>query len=328
MTISLNINQLMKKGGESTHIIYHRADNDGMCSGAIVRYYCEEKGISPNMIPMDYGDSFEPLNDIVEGDTIYIVDFSLPINIMEKFNKFNTLIWYDHHESAILEMKGLDIQGVRNQEMAACGICYDKLLKNTLVHENADKVTEIVDILSDYDNWNVEKHGEETYKNVHTALNRYLSTVKRQPNTDDGYLFWKTLLETSKINGYDLNNVLTQGRLILKFSDNVNANTMNYNSFVAIMPSEYTQGLGDLRCLCCNGVHGSQAFESKYNPNLHDMMFAFGYTNEKVYSISLYGTGSRYDLSKIAKGLGGGGHKEACGFSTETLIFNGDYIEF
>ena len=79
---------------------FHSADLDGHCSGAIIKY----KHPDCVMYPMDYGDKF-PWHHINPDDIVYMVDFSLPIDDMNKLSDklgFN-FIWIDHHETAAQE---------------------------------------------------------------------------------------------------------------------------------------------------------------------------------------------------------------------------------
>ncbi len=73
-------------------------------------------------------------------------------------------------------------------------------------------------------------------------------------------------------------------------------------------------------------VHGSQSFDSVYDPEKHDMMIAITVNKNKKYDISLYGTKPEYDLSLIAKKYGGGGHNSACGFSADSIFFKGNEL--
>ena len=75
---------------------YHESDFDGQCSAAIVRYAFPD--CQP--MPITHGDSF-PFDAIQTGETIYMVDFCLPIDLMVRLSQLSEFIWIDHHKSAI-----------------------------------------------------------------------------------------------------------------------------------------------------------------------------------------------------------------------------------
>lgn len=134
---------------------YHKADLDGVCSGAIVKRFvpdCEMYGI-------DYGEELpiirltpEPafcpdivawrelqwtevelgqLNGLYGKRTVYMVDFSLPPEEMKRLAERSNLIWIDHHSLAIAEAiadgyatsKG-GCAGVQTPAYAACELCW------------------------------------------------------------------------------------------------------------------------------------------------------------------------------------------------------------
>ena len=79
-----------------------------------------------------------------------------------------------------------------------------------------------------------------------------------------------------------------------------------------------------LHLLCLNTARcNSNTFAALDNPETgHDALCGF-YFNGKKWTVSLYHAKHRtdLDLSKIAVKYGGGGHRGACGFTTETFPF-------
>jgi oligoribonuclease NrnB/cAMP/cGMP phosphodiesterase (DHH superfamily) len=79
---------------------YHESDLDGQCSAAIVRYALPD--CQP--VPITHGDSF-PFDAIQTRETIYMVDFCLPMDLMVRLSQMSDFIWIDHHKSAIEEAR-------------------------------------------------------------------------------------------------------------------------------------------------------------------------------------------------------------------------------
>jgi len=74
-------------------------------------------------------------------------------------------------------------------------------------------------------------------------------------------------------------------------------------------------------CLVVNrGGANSQLFESKWDPERHDIMVAF-YFSRDLWKVYLYTDKEGVDVSKIAFAHGGGGHKRAAGFTCKELPF-------
>ena len=324
MTLKLSRKSLLKEGTEKIYIIYHRSDTDGKCGGAIIRYYCENiLGKTPNMIPMDYGDNTDWADSINEGDGIYIVDFSLPKKMMDFFNKNNDLYWFDHHISAIEELKDLDIKGDRTTEIAGCMIAYNALLKHYIESKSTQvikyNVNRIMNLISDYDNWNEDKYKNNTFKTIVSAFSLYINVEDNQPNKDIGYNHWVEMLENGTIYDKTIDEAIALGQLIQKYLIKINSEKMKNEAFE--IKFENNNAIMAFNC------KGSQSFDSIYDPKIHDMMITVSIKNDKTYSISLYGTGDKLDLSKIAKKYKGGGHFNACGFACEDIDFSGKVLK-
>src|SRR4026207_1925803 len=100
---------------------YHESDFDGQCSAAIVRYAFP--GCKP--MPITHGDVF-PFDAIQAGETIYMVEFSLPMDFVVRLSLVSEFIWIDHHKSAIeaAENVGLAPKGLRRIGQAACELTW------------------------------------------------------------------------------------------------------------------------------------------------------------------------------------------------------------
>jgi len=145
---------------------YHKADLDGVCSGAIVKHFvpdCELYGI-------DYGQEFpwgvaEPWpeenltqeefeakgfrHDLVKR-TVYMVDFSLPPEDMKRLAGCSDLCWIDHHKTAI-EALGNALPGMRDARYAACELAWAWF--SNPEGSSVTSLPEAVRLLGAYDSW-------------------------------------------------------------------------------------------------------------------------------------------------------------------------------
>lgn len=102
---------------------YHSADLDGHCSGAIVKMAepeCE-------MFPINYGQPF-PWDQIRTGEVVMMVDFSLqPFADMIRLNELATLVWIDHHKTALDDAaaSGVRIDGIQREGLGACALVWE-----------------------------------------------------------------------------------------------------------------------------------------------------------------------------------------------------------
>ena len=320
----VSVNQLLmeEKGDGSDikcYIVYHESDTDGRGSGGLMRYYAENYLMkNPIMIPHDHHKSIEWYDEIEPRDIILMGDIALPRENMIWLTQNTTFLWFDHHISAMNTVEDINIKGERNTEMSACGLIYENLLKPALNYIPEDTET-IIQLISDYDNWNVAKYGDVEYKNTPCAFSVYMSSVNINPNTPDGYARWVEVIEEGIMDDMTVDEMLDKGRFLQAFQDKKNAGAVKNNAFEIEFEG--------LRGLACFGVHGSRAFDTRYDESKHDIMISINVQNNKEYSITLYTTKDDVDVSLIAKKHGGGGHKGASGFTAKSIDFTGNELQ-
>ena len=95
------------------HIIGH-CDSDSYCSMAIIKRFHNFNNIK--IIITNYGKQMDYLNDIENGDIVYVVDFTLPIDILKSLNNRCKLYVIDHHTTSIEDFKKYDFnpEGIRD----------------------------------------------------------------------------------------------------------------------------------------------------------------------------------------------------------------------
>ena len=274
-----------------TLVFYHGKDFDGLCSGAVVKFFIP----SAELRPINYGNEF-PMEECW-GNIVYMCDYSLqPFERMIELAKTSTLCWIDHHLSAKLdyEKQGRIIVGLREIGTAACELTWNYFTKQR------EKPPAGIHLLSRYDTWDLDEA---------VLQFQYGMRAIQPPILDANHPVWREII----FSNLDILEVMNEGRTILRYKAYEDARTMQ-NSFVI--------DFDGLRTLCVNvGFTTSQMFEPIYNPDEHDLMLAFALTKRGLWTVSLRSTKDHIDCSIIAKKYGGGGHKQAAGFQTKELFF-------
>ncbi len=285
---------------------YHSADLDGHCSGAIVKLAYPEC----EMYPINYEDKF-PWDDIIQGETVFMVDFSLqPFHHMIMLNKRANLIWIDHHKSAIEdsvvegeEQTRAEITGARDTNYAGCELTWKYLYPNS-------NIPSVVYLLGRYDVWDFID--DEVYP-FQMGMRQY----NTNPKDEQAMVLWKELIGFH----YDpvISDIINQGQIIIDYQTQQNAKLSKSCAFELIF-----QGLNFIAA----NVMGtnSKFFNVVWDDSRHDAMLLFGWKKGQ-WKISMFTTPEKIedpgiDVGKIAKSMGGGGHAGAAGFQCSELPFD------
>jgi len=283
-------------------VIYHSRDLDGYCSGAI----CKKKYPDAKLIGYDYGKEF-PYEQL--DDELIMVDVSLPMEEMAKLADMvnGNFTWIDHHASAISDYNKYMQENFPNSErgfltavlqdgISACEGAWNYLFPN-------EDMPNTVKWLGEYDTWRNSdlKYWNEVILPFQYGMRLGITNADNFPQ--------EMLISESEVASAMVTKTFLQGQTILNYQKEQNTLTMK-GSFVIDFKG--------LRALCCNGGgFSSQAFESVWDEEKHDLMMPFKF-NGNFWTFSMYTT-KDIDLSLIAKEFGGGGHKKACGFQLKEL---------
>lgn len=264
---------------------YHSSDFDGQCSGAIVKL----RFLDCEMLPINYGDKV-PWDDITVGETVFMVDFSLPAEDMVALNQRTNFIWIDHHKSAI-DTVTPSIIGLREIGLGACALVWRYLFRNK-------DLPYAVQLLAQYDVWN--------HTNPDTLPFQYGLRLR---DTTPGNELWRHLL----IGNYEImvSDVIKTGKVVLEYEKSENAYYAKASAFEVDWDGH--------KCIVISKLFGgSDLFESVFDPERHDMMVSFGWLNGS-WKVGLRSeNGGAGDL---AVKYGGGGHGNAAGFNCNELPF-------
>lgn len=299
-------------------VFFHSADLDGQCSAAILRRFFPEA----QLIGINYGQPF-PWDDIDPNEPVWMVDFSLqPFEDMIRLANLATLIWIDHHKTAIDESLSrhinLAIPGLRADGVAACELVW-KYIQNTVMRDKKEKeaLPFAVYLLGSYDVW---RNKDEAFWSDEVLPFQYgMRMEDTHPENDD---LWSVLLRD--INGeedtveteetaFEIAQICGTGERIIEYIKQSDAKYMR--------AAAHTVMLDGLKCLAINRLlANSLVFESMWDPNKYDAMLAYGFRG-KQWTVSLYSDRDDIDVGDVAKRRGGGGHKGAAGFQCATPPF-------
>ena len=276
---------------------YHSADKDGHCSGAIVKMVYPEC----EMIGINYGQPF-PWDSIQADDVVFMVDFSLqPFSEMVRLkNTCATLVWIDHHKSAIEErdLTGVQFGGIQLVGKAGCELTWDFLIDRIDIN-----TPRAVYLLGRYDVWDWMNHPGAM------EFQKGMWQFDTDPNNSD---FWDRIFTDDDL----VEEIIHNGGLLLAADKKNNEMYLRACGFETM--------LDGLRVLAVNkALVNSTLFDSGYDPERHDAMVSFCWYRDK-WTVSVYAdakTHPEVDAAVICKKYGGGGHKGASGFQCDTLPF-------
>lgn len=292
-------------------LLLHHNDLDGYTAGilAMLAYPRAEAR------PMNYAKGGTPLEqkDFEEYDTVVVVDYSLPGELMLWLMENRNLIWIDHHYSAICQSRkmGYDrAEGLRcPPEEFICGA----ELAWKYFHPQLP-IPRFLRLVGDYD----------TFRNSQSqAFQQEVLPFFYASQLEMDNLLPRRFSEP----GFPLKSVedfqqeerceewIRKGKVIQAYNQDYYTRIGKEFSFV--------RNLWGLRVLCLNCPgHGSLNIKPSFRPLEHDAMLQFAF-NGSGWSYGLYTDTflkPQVDCSAIAKEFGGGGHRGAAGFSTPVLL--------
>jgi oligoribonuclease NrnB/cAMP/cGMP phosphodiesterase (DHH superfamily) len=258
--------------------VLHHADADGF--GAA---YAIHKAIGDMVfeyIPVQYG---EQLPIIPEGtEILYIVDFSYPRDICEELATKYTLQIIDHHKTAEAELKGLPY-AVFDMTKSGCILTWDFMYV-------PGTAPDILRYVEDRDLWKFELANSE-------EVNMYISSLPWD------FKVW---------DDFDLNTAFLAGKAIKAFRDEQIKGVLKSVRMISLQLDEQC-----FEVPCVNTSDNISEIGNMLCKNYPYAPFSVSYCDRAaVRSWSLRSIGD-FDVSSVAKAFGGGGHKNAAGFTTE-----------
>lgn len=269
-------------------LCYYHDDLDGICSAAIINKVFGDV----RCIPVQYNKDTWDIQDVVDSDEVYVVDFTFPD--MEKLAEIagEKLHWIDHHKTAYEQHKILwndhKVYGYRNLDNSGCGLtwkyCYNEPMPLAVVY------------IEDRDLW---KFQYDKTKSFCAGANAIIEDAYHQD--------WKALL-SSEFDEIILGYVFV-GDAILKSQS---------NRIEKLFDSGYPFEFHGYNALAVNSTSDISELGEYIYTNGYELALIWQVKGDKLI-VSL--RSNTVDCSEIAKKYGGGGHPGAAGFSIENNGF-------
>ncbi len=276
--------------------IYHANCNDGFGAAWVVNLYFGEGQV--DFIPMNYGDALDLTK--VRNKKVYIVDFSFPKNILLDLAKVaDRVILLDHHKTARDDLQELqansalcnlfDLDIIFDMKKSGAEITWEYFFPNA-------RKPQIIRMIADRDLWKFEI--SET-KRFHEGLVSYPRTFEA----------WDLLAESA--NG-EMESLIYKGEILIEYRDRCidsilksNTKIMRIGGFDILAvnaPYIFASEIGNIM------AKGSNTFVAIWSMDCNG-----------EYQFSLRSDKMGLDVGEIAKQYGGGGHKNAAGFTVASL---------
>lgn len=275
-------------------VIYHANCADGFGAAFAMWLKLED---TADYVPLQYGYKPHELPD-VKGRKVWIVDFSLPLEDMERvINEAAHIKWYDHHKTAF-EMWGVTSQHVNvtlkkriilDNDRSGALITYEEEDPDPIfIHQF------LFDLLDDYDRWQ--------FKLLDTkAFNKGLWSL-----TPWSFEQWDQL---------DVAKTIVRGQVLLEQHEkHVEQIIKSSARECAIALPNTVTPIPGMAANCPAFFSSDVGHHLAVNSGTYGLTFSIGHDPLEKIKCSLRSNGD-YDVSAIAKQFGGGGHKNAAGFT-------------
>jgi oligoribonuclease NrnB/cAMP/cGMP phosphodiesterase (DHH superfamily) len=289
-------NNPMNITGHKVLAIYHSADLDGKCSGAIIYRWCTRHKNEITLYGMNYGDDI-PWAFIEWSDTVIISDFSLPMGDMEHIDAMcKNLLWYDHHKTAIADYKqsGLEIAGYRDTQLAGCELTWHGLF-------GGEPMPWVVSMLGAYDCWRWPTLSPEEQDDI-LNLQYGMRLDDWMPDSPD----WVRLLQP----GETPTRLMDAGHTVRKYQAQ-QMERINKTGRIFLWEGYTWFSINTHNCSSTD-YEAKIAELQEHTPIDGVLVF---YRDKTGWRYSLRSFSDCLDVSAVAKKYGGGGHKGAAGFS-------------
>ena len=303
-------------------IIYHKEDNDGLFSMAIIyNYLIIEKNINKDNIKLfgaDYNDldKLSLDDDIIKSSThIYISDVSFDtvekmMQLKEMFG--DNLVWIDHHKPMIDNSisKGFDdIKGIRDTKHSALYNAFKYLYPT-------HNIPELFKLLSAWDSWSYDAEGIDfdLCKYINIGVNNIYNL---NPDYIINYVYLLIYIYNDYINPPDIDELYEIGKFEAKILDRTYENNVKaYGDF------SWTVNGRTACAMFIQGPSNSQMFKVCKDKVQNGIVFKR--LPDSNWALSLYNTDNQHDFhcgEYLKKHFNGGGHEGAAGCQISEELF-------
>jgi len=310
-------------------IVYHFEDNDGVCSGALIKYYLvNELGAQEENITM-FPANYALLDTVVANDYQEFMGYDNLIMTDISFNKFDSMkfiyemygknfCWIDHHapiiNTSMVEKYDTKINGVRSTSKSAIlnayQYCYDPFNEKY----NSGNAPKILVWLSAWDSWTSEKEGLD-FEEVRYANTGFTSTLKLDINA--WYEKMSYFLFEIKSKEF-LYQMLEKGKIICKEMDATNEKLIKSSG----MGGFTVNGTRSCIVLFTSGATNSLMFKSVRGEYQQAVCFKSSSTGNII--MSMYNVEDNHEFhcgNYMHDKYKGGGHEGAAGATISLNTF-------
>lgn len=271
-------------------ICFHHNDEDGRASGAIVRYALKS---DVKLYEVDYDGRPIPWDIISKYRRVIVVDFSFPLQDMQRISKERELTWIDHHKSAITEMKGVsqNWQGIRDISEAACVLTWNYFFPKR-------KVPRAITLVGDRDIW----------RWAEADTGAFTEGLHVRDTRADNDILWGPLLED---NPSEMIEIISEGKRLREIRLSEIVGQVERKGFEVVFEGH--------RTLVIN-AHGNGDYGQRGRDLGYEIVYCYEdqmQGNVLTTNVTLFSR--QADVSVIARRYGGGGHANAAGFSFPRL---------
>lgn len=273
-------------------IIYHASCPDGL-GAALAARLC----FGPNVpctvyLPVQYSD---PVPDVNECDMLYILDFSYPAEILDAWEAAGKrVVVIDHHRTAshIAVRPGC----VFNPEKSGAVLAWEYFFPGK-------HVPTFFQYLQDRDLWLWELPDSRAFS----------AGLWARPKDLDA---WVRIFDAGRSDACE--SLITAGRSILEYHEQIVASHVKR----AVRSCDWGLGFFDDKALVVNATTLISEIGEALLAAHPDAPYVAPYMDlpgdKRVWS--LRSTDGRADVSEVAKARGGGGHRNAAGFSEVAIV--------
>lgn len=282
--------QYQIKRKSKTFCCYHANCADGFSAYWVVNKALTIQENSCEGIPGTYGKPF-PADKLEHGDTLYLVDFSLPLDTIEELtNNGVDVVWIDHHQTAWDMYKDslhLFLNYSFSLDKSGATLAWE-FFRHEFNYAGLEKPL-LLDHIEDRDLWKFKLAGT---KELSEEIFSFEYTLEN----------WDMLMSADVI---ALAKMTASGAGILR------KHMKDVNELIAV--GKTTLCIDEFNVPCVN-VPYMMASDAGHILG-EGQPFAATYTIQDATAVfSLRSSPSGEDVSLIAKRFGGGGHKHAAGF--------------
>lgn len=263
-----------------TYVLYHAACMDGLGAKFAAWKKFGDKAI---YISVQYG---KPLPEIEDGSHVYIVDFSYPRDVLEELrSRVDLLVVLDHHKTAQEALKGFS-GAMFDMNKSGAVLAWEYFHPGT-------SVPMLLQHIQDRDLWRFEIPGT---RELHAALQIL----------GDDMQAWDAMSRDDDMGRHFLSEAVRTGHTILSYEQRKiesalkNVKVLPYKGFKA----------GVLNTTTLTSEIGNSICKSEELGVDFSLSYFFDIDGQPVLS---FRSQDDFDVSVLARELGGGGHKNAAG---------------